>query len=486
MILFIKNLGLILCCIFCFIKLLHLTTPKHSLIQYSIFSVLLSLFSVFSELYTPYHTIPFQVTCLCVFLLRYFRLSSNTYIPAILIAFALSGIGLFLSSLITGTIFIQIKNYNHPVLIQLFSFFLQIFIMISLFRIKRLKKGMPFLHKDNYSYSGIVIGFLAMIMIMAITYIKENNILSLFATSILLFIIFTFLVYEYWKKNLKNIYLDKLEERDRTQLEQMLSQQEIKISELKSEILRLQKIIHDDNRRFPELAQTLRNYLERIENQKSDEAIYGKELLENIYTISNNRKESLQIQEAHCRQNISTKVFLIDMLISYMQELALEKHINLQINLSCDLPYLTEFIITENDLHTLLTCLLDNAIIATKCNNGNYILLAMAIIDDCYTISIFDSGISFSVDVLKNWGIECITTHADNNGSGIGMMSIYEILKKYKASFLVHEFTTNQHAFTKEIRISFDQKNQYNLCTNRPEKELIALRERTDLHIYQG
>lgn len=463
---------------------MHLTVPKHFSIQSSIFSVILSYISIYSELFIPYYTVLFQILCIFIFLNQTLKLPTTISLPALLISFALSNMGLFISSLITGTVFFPLINKNKPLLLQLLSCILQCLIIFLLFRVKRLKKGMPFLYKENYTFSAIIIGFLCFIIVTVTTYVKENNLLSLFTATITAIVIFAILLYQYWKKNLKNIYFDKLEDREREQLIETISQQSDRISNLEAEIIRLQKIIHNDNRLFPMFAHTLYTYLTNSNRSGQDHITYGKELLETLNRMSGNRKELLQQQHTYCRQTPSTKVISIDTLLSYMQQIAATEQIELQFNISYDLPYFIESFIAENDLHTLLTCLLDNAILATKYNNGNYILLTMCIIEGSYTISIFDSGIPFSIEVLKKWGIEQITTHAHRNGSGIGMLTIYEILRKYKASFLIREFDSNQKAFTKEITISFDQKDQYKLYTNRPEQELSQLRERTDLHIF--
>ncbi len=63
------------------------------------------------------------------------------------------------------------------------------------------------------------------------------------------------------------------------------------------------------------------------------------------------------------------------------------------------------------------------------------------------------------------------------------MMNTYETLHKYNASFIIHELGTDNHTFTKEITISFNNKNQFILHTNRSEEDLIQLTNRADLQI---
>lgn len=133
-------------------------------------------------------------------------------------------------------------------------------------------------------------------------------------------------------------------------------------------------------------------------------------------------------------------------------------------------------------MNTLLADLLENAIIATRRNNGHHILLSISIVSKAYSISIFDSGIPFTKEVLTKWGLEQITTHQDDSG-GIGMITAYEIIKKKNASFMIHEFFSDGGLYTKEVSVLFNNLNQYTLHTSRNGEELSYLNQRSDLVI---
>ena len=52
-------------------------------------------------------------------------------------------------------------------------------------------------------------------------------------------------------------------------------------------------------------------------------------------------------------------------------------------------------------------------------------------------------------------GRKKITTHKDSGGSGIGLYTTFEILKRHKASFILDE-TIDSDIFVKKISILFD------------------------------
>lgn len=76
-------------------------------------------------------------------------------------------------------------------------------------------------------------------------------------------------------------------------------------------------------------------------------------------------------------------------------------------------------------------------------------------------IDIFDSGVAFEQETLINFGREKTTTHANAGGSGIGLMTVFEILNFYSASFIIEEFSDSDNTFSKKISVKFDNLNQY-------------------------
>jgi phosphoglycerate-specific signal transduction histidine kinase len=108
-----------------------------------------------------------------------------------------------------------------------------------------------------------------------------------------------------------------------------------------------------------------------------------------------------------------------------------------------------------------------NAIIAVQ-NNRNTnrsILVLLGVIEEHYQIWVYDSGIEFEVDTLLKLGLERITTHKEDGGSGIGFMTSFEILEKNKASIIIEENSPSSNDYTKIIKIKFDGKKDYKIIS---------------------
>ncbi len=84
-----------------------------------------------------------------------------------------------------------------------------------------------------------------------------------------------------------------------------------------------------------------------------------------------------------------------------------------------------------------------------------------------------NSGEFFNTDILLNFGIKKATTHLHEGGSGIGLITVYEILRKYKASFILDELDNNT-LFSKKLSISFNNLNQNFINSDRPEISLLT------------
>ncbi|MDD6072115.1 MAG: hypothetical protein PUC12_15100 [Clostridiales bacterium] len=363
---------------------------------------------------------------------------------------------------------------------QLLCCVLQLLLMPIPFYFKRTKNGMPFLQKEIYAIPVMIIGTL---VLFAATTINNSMYSILFFTAFFLVLILSLLIHHYWKSNLTKTYIDKLNERNLTDLNSVLSGKNEYITQLEQENKRLAKIIHKDNKLIPAMELAVQNYISASNSEDTDALATGKQLLEELAKLSEERKGIIFQQDMQCQKLPSANVMSIDNLLTYMQQKALESDITFNVTISCDIPYLVEHIIEETELNTLLADLIENALIATRYNKGHHILLNMGIVSNAYSINIFDSGIPFTKEVLAKWGLEQITTHKDDDGSGIGLMTAYEIIKRHNASFMINEFASENGLYTKETAVLFNNLNQYILHTARTEEELAELNQRSDLLI---
>lgn len=478
---FIKNLGIILCCLYCYIKLLHISSTRKSLIAHSIFAILLGLISCITDQHCRYITMPVLVLLIAFFLAYTTHTRISAAITTATISFALSYCLFILSiTVISLFVLIPLENFNH-VYLQILSCILQLCLMLIPFRFKRTKNGMPFLRKQYYAIPGTIISLFLLFFSTLFNISSKSKLYIILYISILVFAV---LIYLYWKNNLTKTYLDKLNIKNIESLNEELLEKQQYIEALEQDNRQLAKIIHKDNKLIPAMEYAVQTYIK--ENNLTSETINrGTELLAELNRLSANRKGMVTLQDKYCEKLPSCGITSLDSLLAYIQQKALDAGITFHVTLSCDLKDLTSSIIEENTLYTLLADLLENAVIATKYNSGKHILLNISMLSKYYSLHIFDSGIPFTKEVLVSLGQKQITTHADDSGNGIGLMQTYEILQQHNASLLIDEFATNSGLYTKKISIVFNKLNRYMLYTSRDEEENIFLNQRTDLTVVQ-
>lgn len=481
MLYFIKNFGITVCCIYFFAKLLHLSVTKKSYIVFSSFAMALTIFSVALDCYCPYATIPILCVGLTAFFTCQTREQLTVTITSATISFALSYTFFTIAAMISSTLCLALPE-NYPYFLpQLLCCIIQLLLMPLPFRFNRLKNGMPFLRKPVYSIPGTIISIIILCTAVLLNTSTDNLI---YLIPIILLIILGVLIYVYWKNNLTKTYIDKLNQKNIESLNADLLEKQQQINMLTQDNQRLSKIIHKDNKLIPAMEYAVEKYIKDSSLSDRNEQI-GTALLEDLRRLAGERKGMILSQEKQCEQLPHSNVTGIDSLLHYMQQKAVTSDISLHVTLDCDVSNLIGDIIEESTLKTLLADLLDNAIIASRYNSGQHILLNIGFVAQNYAIHVFDSGIPFTKEVLLSLGKKQITTHADDSGSGIGMMQTYEILKQYDASLLIDEFTPDTGLYTKKVSIVFNRRHQYTLYTTRNRDEIAYLNQRSDLKVVE-
>ena len=169
----------------------------------------------------------------------------------------------------------------------------------------------------------------------------------------------------------------------------------------------------------------------------------------------------------------------IDAMVTYMAKEASLYGIGLSFHFDPHFFAQGQLCMEEKELTHLLSDLLANAMIATRHAGGKTIELSMHNIKGTPTIAVADSGIPFEASTYMNLGLQPASTHLDEGGSGIGLMDIWSLKEKYKATLYIEE-TAGTESFTKRIILIFDRKNRYIISSAR-RKNFQRLQSRTDL-----
>ncbi len=485
MLYFIKYFAIILCGIYCYIKLLNFPQKKKLVFSTLLFAVCLSLLAALSETVFPHTTILLLILVSVLFFsFMVPAVSPEICITTMIISYGISYITFSISIVIIGLVFISIissPTYNH-ILYQILIAFLQLLITQLPFCLKRLKKGMPFLTNRLYRFPLMIISLLVLFLALLMRSTTYEN---LYFFPILFAFVFAIFIYLSWRNNITKTYLDKLKEKDIAELNAALSQKDIRLKELEEENGELAKIIHGDNKLIPAMALAVKSFLESASTLPGEDTEKGQHLLEDLEQMTAHRKGILLRQDNRCHVLHATGVSSVDNLLNYMQQKASEKETDFDVSVTCDMDSFLRKTISEEDLNTLLADFLENAMIAAAHNSSRHVLLNIDKSDSFYHISIFDSGIPFSKEVLVNLGLQNYTTHKDEGGSGIGLVTSYELIKKYNASLIIEEYAQDSGLYTKKVSLIFNRLGQYTLYTCRDSEELEYLKKRKDLLIIE-
>ena len=226
-------------------------------------------------------------------------------------------------------------------------------------------------------------------------------------------------------------------------------------------------------------------YLENSTESTPEELTnQGKELSAQLQDMSKDRQGILSTLTKYKNALPKSGLHTVDGMLAFMETRAKENGITYKLQIEENMKEVAGNAIQEADLLHLLGDLIDNAIIATKhTDDKREILIHLGTLQNHFLLEISDSGIPFSLDTYQSFGNEAHTTHKDDGGSGIGLMDIWKLKKKYKASLHIYEYEEEGEIYTKKLAFIFDRKNHFLLQTPR-HKEAMQTLTRGDLYVF--
>ncbi|MBQ2718387.1 MAG: sensor histidine kinase [Clostridia bacterium] len=394
------------------------------------------------------------------------KLSFKTVIPIGLIAisfsFVVAVISVFFASFI---LFVSQKifNFNATYIVNLIQNILtgvfQIIIVFLFFKIKRFRKGIPNLEKYVDSDLCIYIS-IAIILLMSFGEIKnKENVLIIFIAFLIAF--FGIVLFFIWKSHLRKTYIQRQFNKEIDELNKNIDKLQLKNTEIEAENQALAKVIHRDNKVISSFINTLTIVAKETTDKIAQERLM--EFINYLHKENADRKQYFITSQTTNNQILKTDVFAVDSILGLMRNKAIENGIEFKVYVDCSVQELIENSINEIDLITILADLIENAIIATK-YSGEKIIEVKFYIKNCnYAVKVCDTGIPFESIVLEHFGSKKITTHINDGGSGIGLVTICELLRKYRASFFLNQGCGEK---LKTIEIIFDQNSNFKIVSN--------------------
>lgn len=381
-----------------------------------------------------------------------------------------------ISIVITGVI-VQITKFKisvNNICIIVIIAIIESLILRQIFKIKRIKNGVPFLQNEkqvsNVGTVGIILIGMSIIAYSLFGNIEGNKLVDLLFAGIVLETVCLFI---WLKRKITVYYRQRLKERTVEELESEIRARDERICEVVDENSRLAEVNHKFSSRIRALEDFSCKMIERPEIEELMRCEFGNEFADFEEAVKNVSEEfsSEMKHTVIIRKKLpKTGVFGVDNLLEYMCKESAKNGIDFDVKINGNILFMVQKIIDSKMLETLLGDHIKDAIIAINSSQNTYknILVTIGIVKECYEISIYDTGIEFEIDTLLKLGLERITTHKSTGGSGIGFMTTFETLAKTKASLIIeekHPITNND--YTKIVRIRFDGKKEYRIKSYR-------------------
>lgn len=329
---------------------------------------------------------------------------------------------------------------------------LDISMLVYFTKIKKFKYGLAFFrdNKQNDYIDLIALNFgvvFLSVMIIAIQgdFMVTRKFLPVMSIDIILLIVVT-------KKMLQLYYKQKIMINEMQQLNEEIKAKDKEIQKLEQENLNFSKKSHSLAHKQKSLEYKLNQLL--LNSEISEE----QDLKNQLEQISTELYSKPVIDLA------KTEITKIDDMLKFMQSECLKNNIDFNLQITGNVYYIINNLITEDQLEILIADHVKDAIIAIKHtdNINKSILVRLGKIDDIYGLYIYDSGVEFEKETLDNLGKKPSTTHADEGGTGMGFMNTFDTLKKCKASLVIDEIgKPSKENFTKVIMIKFDGKDEF-------------------------
>lgn len=443
-----------------------------------------SLFSAYNVSFR----IAFIIVSSYIFLTLLHKINIQISFVTTLISFGLCYIFLIFSSALNSFCFLLLYKSKSRIPEIPFLFFIgaiQLICTFKIFKISRFQKGIKILARENQSNTGVFISFLLIIFIAFVsTDINNSNFLIRTLTTFLSSLLSIFLLY-YWRYRITQTYKEKLRLANEKSLEDEIADKNAEILALQADNKRLSEIVHRDNKLVPAMELAVTEFLQNSADLSTEELnSLGKELSTKLHNMAKERQGILEASHKAALPLPQSGSKAIDSILSYMETRAKAEDITYKINIDDNIQTLISDTTFSEDLHRLLSDLIENAIIATRYSNRpKHILIHLGTLQSHLLLEISDSGIEFDIETYQHFGHERHTTHAEHGGSGIGLTDIWKLKKKYKASLQIYEYPSDSAIYTKKISFVFDRKNHFLLQTYR-YKEVTYTLTRGDLYVF--
>jgi len=472
----IKYTAIFTCTLYSYSKLLRIKLKIWDLfdiLPFIALSAVLYFVTVYVKLLVPIGLLIFGI----VFLFLRFRKTLYETITVCTIALGISlviyALSIVLGYPIAAALHFIKNEAVKNIIAQISISIIQITGSFLLFKIKRLRSGVN--PKGETATFEILLFFsVGCIFTMMLLYTK-NATQSIYETALLILALFGLLLILCWRRHITYSYREAIKRQNVNRMEDTIEEYKLNTAENDLQVAVYAKLFHYLNKVLPDCA-----YLAESSAAQTgcEDACAARDMLQRIL-----REMNLANEKCSLKSIPQTGVRVIDVPIIRLFTAAENKNFKVSADISANVEnWFSESNLQKDEIHILLTYLCDNAMISALASPNAKVRVELGETKlSKPLIRIYDSGEQFDEKVLAKLGLEQITTRAGVGGSGIGLFTVFEILKKYGASFTLDEAPQN-FGFTKFIEITFDGRHSVTVRTCR-ESVIAVCAERKEITI---
>lgn len=331
---------------------------------------------------------------------------------------------------------------------------LQITISITIYKSKRLHSGFS-TKKDGYAELFLILN-VVVIFFLTLTY-ALNTELSIINIAVIFITFFGLILIVWWRKVITSNYKSLVTEKEAKQNKKALKELKSVNKELTAQNERLSKVIHRDNKLIPAMLLAVKRVIYEGQSENADE-IYAQ-----LQALAEGRADLIEDYKSDRDPLPQTGNASIDSVLMLVSAAAKRKGINFKLDCNPEaVALLSAAGKSVTDLDTIIADLGENAVHAVQSAIDPHICVVLEVSGgDIPRLCFYDNGAHFNPEVIKNFGVARFTTRKTEGGSGIGLFTLFEILKKYNASFCLDE--TPHNNYTKCVKITFDGLGEYSV-----------------------
>ncbi len=479
----IKYYSIFFCCIYIYFKILNYTSlKKYEKICLGITLPILTTLIFALKIYLTELTYILPIVLLWLILSTLTTRPQESFVATVVsfvISFCCHVLPSFIIAFIHYPLFNNYQEYPY-VFLALLSSIIQFLLCTKLFKIPRLKKGMPFLLNTNTLNIATIFCLLFIAFLIYPSFgIFEDKLQVMFFIS--LFFALAFIIF-WWQAQLIKAYKRRILLREIESLRTELEEKEEQIAVLSKQNEDLGRLIHKDNKLIPSMVHSVKTYLATDFSDASAAIERGNALLIELHEVSRHRSNVITEIHGPKHKPYATGCMAVDTMLNFMRDKLCDKHVDFSVHFGVDLKHYVPSSISDMDLGHLLSDLIDNAYNATSNCDNPIIVIQFYEAENSLVLEIADNGVPFEANSLLNFGLEAITTHSDTGGHGFGLLDIWRHKTNYRATLHIDEYGDDA-PYSKKISLIFNKKNKYTIRTWRKD-ELERLSQRTDLQVY--